>query len=119
MESNSDSQILKKQNLLKNEIIDKNYDKELFLDFCISKKDNGDDLDNWTLNELIDIINEFKTNMGSNENEKDKFQEKKDKKKGKKNKKEDKDEEVKVEVEKIKIYVKEFLEINIFIILFV
>ena len=50
---------LKKQELLKKEIIDKNLDKDSFLDFCISKKDNGDDLDNWTLEELRNTIAEF------------------------------------------------------------
>jgi hypothetical protein len=92
MESNFDELILKKQDLLKTEIIDNNYDKQAFLDFCISKKENGDDLDCWTLEELKSIIEDFKF-FQSQENKK---QEKVELKK---------DEEIKVEVEKIKIYV--------------
>jgi hypothetical protein len=92
MESNFDELILKKQDLLKTEIIDNNHDKQAFLDFCISKKENGDDLDCWTLEELKSIIEDFKS-FQSQENKK---QEKVELKK---------DEEIKVEVEKIKIYV--------------
>lgn len=50
----------KKQELLKTEIIDKNLDKDLFLEFCIKKKENGDDLDNWNLDELQQTIQEYK-----------------------------------------------------------
>ena len=49
----------KKQNLLQKEIIDKNYDKTAFINFCMSKKDNGDDLNNWTYDELSGIVQEF------------------------------------------------------------
>jgi hypothetical protein len=45
--------------LLQTEIIDKNYDKTAFINFCLSKKENGDDLNNWTLDELKEIVNEF------------------------------------------------------------
>lgn len=57
MEKNS---ILKKQELLKNEILDNNFDKEAFVDFCINKKENGDDLNSWTYDEITEIIKEFK-----------------------------------------------------------
>lgn len=58
--NNSNSSLnLKKQELLKKEIIDKNLDKDSFLEFCIQKKENGDDLDNWTLEELKETITEF------------------------------------------------------------
>lgn len=58
--SNSNSSLnMKKQELLKKEIIDKNLDKDAFLDFCMLKKENGDDLDNWTLDELRETIVEF------------------------------------------------------------
>ena len=50
----------KKQELLKTEILDKNLDKDLFLEFCIKKKENGDDLDNWNLDELQQTILEYK-----------------------------------------------------------
>ena len=57
MESNDD--FSKKQNLLQAEIIEKNYDKTAFINFCMSKKDNGDDLNNWTYEELTQIVKEF------------------------------------------------------------
>ena len=58
-----DSDIEQKQNLLKEEIIDKNYDQEQFIQFCLVKKENGDDLTQWSLTELHDIIDEFKKNQ--------------------------------------------------------
>ena len=55
----NDDDFAKKQNLLKTEIIDKNYDKNAFINFCMSKKDNGDDLNNWTHEELSEEVQEF------------------------------------------------------------
>jgi len=79
MNNNSNnSNNLKKQEILKKEIIDKNLDKDAFLDFCIQKKENGDDLDNWTLEELRETINEFSQNDFQ-----DKLNEKNDKRKKK------------------------------------
>ncbi len=57
MEENDEIQA--KQTLLQNEIIEKNYDKTAFINFCLSKKENGDDLNNWTLDELKEIVSEF------------------------------------------------------------
>ena len=57
MEEGEDIQ--EKQILLQTEIIEKNYDKTAFINFCLSKKENGDDLNNWTLNELKEIVSEF------------------------------------------------------------
>ena len=49
-----------KQNLIKSTIIDKNYDKNAFFNFCMDKKkEGGDDLANWTVEELNSTINEF------------------------------------------------------------
>ena len=49
-----------KQNLIKAAIIDKNYDKNAFFNFCMNKKkEGGDDLANWTIEELNSVINEF------------------------------------------------------------
>ena len=59
LNNSNNSLNLKKQELLKTEIIDKNLDKDAFLDFCIQKKDNGDDLDNWAVEELWETITEF------------------------------------------------------------
>ena len=58
----------KKQNLLQTEIIDKNYDKTAFINYCMSKKDNGDDLNSWTFEELTQIVNEFVQNQTQNLN---------------------------------------------------
>ena len=57
MESNDE--FAQKQNLLQVEIIEKNYDKTAFINFCMSKKENGDDLNNWTLEELTQVVQEF------------------------------------------------------------
>ena len=55
----AEDEIQQKQQLLQTEIMDKNYDKNSFINFCLSKKENGDDLSNWTLSELQEIIKEF------------------------------------------------------------
>ena len=57
MDANKD--LKRKQDLLKREIIDKNYDKTSFINFCLTKKENGDDLNNWTLGELTIVICQF------------------------------------------------------------
>lgn len=54
-----DDKIEKMQILLNEEIIKKNYDKTAFINFCLSKKENGDDLNEWSLEELKEIVNEF------------------------------------------------------------
>ena len=64
MEDNSDDQIKAKQTLLQTEIIEKNYDKTAFINFCLSKKENGDDLNNWTLAQLTEIVHEFVSSQG-------------------------------------------------------
>ena len=53
--------ISKKQNLLYTEIINKNYSQNEFINFCLSKKENGDDLNSWTYDELLGVVNEFVT----------------------------------------------------------
>ena len=54
-----DDEKVSKQKLLKSEIIDNSYDQSEFIDFCMQKKKDGDDLDNWTYEELKMIIKEF------------------------------------------------------------
>ena len=49
----------KKQAFLQEEIIDQNYDKTRFINFCISKKEIGDDLNNWSFEEFQNIVFEF------------------------------------------------------------
>ena len=68
MEENME-EIQAKQTLLQTEIIEKNYDKTAFINFCLSKKENGDDLNNWSLDELKQIVEEFvstQNNEGQN-----------------------------------------------------
>ena len=89
-----DSNILKKQELLKIEIIQKNYDKDLFLEYCISRKENGDDLNNWTIEELENTISLFKeSQMKENQNKKEKETNQVTK------------EEINIDIEKIKTFV--------------
>ena len=54
-----DGDIQAKKDLLQKEIIDRNFNKEQFIDFCSVKKNNGDDLSRWTLGELKEVVNEF------------------------------------------------------------
>ena len=57
---NINPDIIEKQNLIKSNIIDKNYDKNLFFSFCMNKQGSkGDDLSNWTIEELKEAINNF------------------------------------------------------------
>jgi PX domain len=50
-----------KQNYLKEEIIDKNYDAEAFVEFC--EADKGADIDLWTLEELKACVKSFTTQV--------------------------------------------------------
>ena len=56
MSSQEDTQLNLKQEIIKAEILDKNYDKDKFLHFILSKKEHGDDLSKWSLLELNDAI---------------------------------------------------------------
>ena len=64
----SEEEFQKKQNLLQTEIIEKQFDKTAFINFCMSKKDNGDDLNNWTLEELTEIVQQFVKSQNPEEN---------------------------------------------------
>ena len=55
--------LLLKQQLLKAEILDKNRDQMKFLQFCISQKENGDDLNNWTYEELKQCVQNFEDSI--------------------------------------------------------
>ena len=59
MSSGSEKELEEKKNLLQTEILDKNYDQLKFVEFCLSKKPNGDDLTIWSLEELKLTIQEF------------------------------------------------------------
>ena len=71
MEDEINEEIKIKQQLLKKEILEKKYDKTAFINFCLSKKENGDDLNNWTLDELNGIIKEFVEIQNETQKEKD------------------------------------------------
>ena len=64
-----EDEISKKQNLLNMEIVDKNYDQNEFINFCLSKKENGDDLNSWTYDELLGVVHEFITENDKNLNQ--------------------------------------------------
>ena len=62
----TDQEMQAKQQLLQREIIERNLDKGSFINFCLSKKENGDDLNNWTLAELEQIVKEFVSSQTQN-----------------------------------------------------
>ena len=64
-----EDEISKKQNLLSTEIINKNYSQNEFINFCLSKKENGDDLNSWTYDELLGVVHEFITENDKNLNQ--------------------------------------------------
>ena len=65
MEQN-EKDLEEKKNLLQTEILDKNYDQIKFVEYCLSKKPNGDDLTIWSLDELKTTIQEFITKFPNN-----------------------------------------------------
>ena len=53
-----------KQSYLRKEILEKNYDANLFLEFLITKKGEiASDINNWTIEELKVVVSEFKKNQ--------------------------------------------------------
>ena len=59
MDSHNEDETTKKQQLLQTEILDRNLDREKFVNFCLQKKENGDDLNLWSVEELTKIVSEF------------------------------------------------------------
>ena len=56
-----------KQQFLREEILEKNYDPQSFIDFLITKKgETAADINNWSLEELKLIVVEFKNYQNSN-----------------------------------------------------
>ena len=51
-----EEEIKRKQEFLRKEILDKDYDQSAFVEFCVSIKEKGDDLASWTFEELESII---------------------------------------------------------------
>ncbi len=60
--------IKKKQEYLKKEIVDQKYDQDKFINYILSKKVNGDDLNNWNFDELTKLIKEFKSDIDNDNN---------------------------------------------------
>jgi len=58
-----------KQELLQAEILEKNYDQMEFLQYCTSQKENGDDLNNWTYDELKTCVLNFQESVQKKESE--------------------------------------------------
>ena len=74
-----EDEINRKKDLLQKEIVDKNYDKTQFINFCLSKKENGDDLNEYTYEELSSFVKEFVSSQQSSlkEDKKEKEEDKK------------------------------------------
>ena len=52
-------ELTKKKNLLQNEIVNGNYNKDQFIDYCLALKPYGDDLSQWSYDELKSAVNSF------------------------------------------------------------
>ena len=70
-----DDELHLKQSFLKTEIIDKNIDQDKFLDYCMQIKENGDDINSWTFDELKKCVSDF-NELLKKESEKEKEKEK-------------------------------------------
>ena len=57
--TNQEEEIKRKQEFLRKEILDKDYDQSAFVEFCVSIKEKGDDLVSWTFEELESIVSQF------------------------------------------------------------
>ena len=51
--------VKKKQQFLRDEIIDKGYDAGLFVEYITSVKEGGEDIDVWSFDELSDLVKKF------------------------------------------------------------
>ena len=100
-----DDEKIIKQKLLKSEIIDHSYDQSEFIEYCMQKKKDGDDLNNWTYEELKNIIKEFITKI-NNEDIKEKKEKKEQKELIEENNKEEKNIEINDENEEKIIKIK-------------
>ena len=57
-----------KQSYLRQEILEKNYDTQSFLDFLITKKgESASDINNWTIEELKTVVVEFQNSQNNNQ----------------------------------------------------
>ena len=71
--NNGENEIEIKKQFLTEEIINKGYNTNDFINYCLSKKENGDDLENWPFEELKQCVKDFQTQIqNQNENNKKK-----------------------------------------------
>jgi len=59
LEDNEEEKALKQEYLIEH-VINQNYDRTEFADYMISMKEDGMNIDNWSLIELMDIVKDFK-----------------------------------------------------------
>ena len=64
--------IEEKQSFLRKEIIDKGYDPNEFSIYLSQLKEGDLDLDNWSLSELREVVNQYKSNNKENEEKREK-----------------------------------------------
>jgi hypothetical protein len=52
--------IQEKQQYLRDEILNIGYDPSHFASYLINEREDGDDIDNWSLESLIDVVKSYK-----------------------------------------------------------
>lgn len=70
LDSNTDPEMQAKLDYLQQEIANKNYDQQAFVNYCLREKENGDDLNNWTMEELKAIITKYQNSKNAKNVEK-------------------------------------------------
>ena len=65
-ETNPENDLEQKKQYLAIEILEKNYNPNEFISFCLKKKENGDDLFNWSMEELKQCVSEFQLEKQNN-----------------------------------------------------
>ena len=63
----SSEELEEKQKYLREEIQEKGYNTETFSDYMAQLKENGTDLNNWTLDELKQVVSSFINQENLNE----------------------------------------------------
>ena len=65
--NNGEKELDIKKQFLTQEIINRGYNTNDFLNFCLTKKQNGDDLENWPLEELKECVKDFQQKNNNDE----------------------------------------------------
>ena len=63
--NNEENELEKKKQFLREEILNKGYNGNDFLNFCLNKKKYGDDLAYWEFDELKQCVKEFQTQINN------------------------------------------------------